>query len=429
MVPRSLSPIVLVASLILAATASGQPPAERPLEELREIARTKVLEMKAEFEKDLAEISRILGGLDPSQIDSRQASEARKRLAAWLPAFPDSIVAALGKSTGNLREHLALVIMASRNPRLAGPLLDLVGTADPALDVLVVEVAGFLGAAVESPRVVALASAAGTPPPLLGAALLAAARLKADEAAPLAREHLDHPEPDVRIKALKALAETQASPKEDAAAVIEAAQKDAEPKVREEATRLLGRYPGRDEVLRVLHDSVSGSDPALAEAALAALETKDVASRETSGKYLADAVKGSLPMTLKIRAARLLAIRLGDPSGARVLAKGARDAAEKAPKNVDLQMAAGDQYKDLGAYDDALNFYRRAEAIYLADFKFKARLAQGRCLALQGKFEDARRKLAVDYRNLSGYADDSDFQEMKADPRYRHLFEPETNGK
>jgi tetratricopeptide (TPR) repeat protein len=218
----------------------------------------------------------------------------------------------------------------------------------------------------------------------------------------------------------------QASPKEDVALLIKTSQDDKDPRVTAEAIRLLGRYPGRDEALRVLHDTLVKDDATMSSAALDALEMKDVVNSETSPRYLLDAVQPSspLPPSLKERAARLSS-KLKNYKPARVLAKPYSEAAERTPRDANAHVALGDVYKRLGSYDDAINAYKKAESVAPGNaggLKGNIRDQMARCYALKGEFENARKRLGT-YRNLSAFADDPDFAEMKANPKYAALFE------
>lgn len=409
--------------LLFAAVLLPLPAQERPLEELREIARVKVEEMRSEFDRDMTDALRTLSESDPSR-DTSAAAEARRRVAAWAPGFPSECVAILKKTTNDwAKHHLAVALSNSRAKSLAPRLLELLPTADLKMSVQIVNIVGQLGDPSAIPGIIlALSSPTAEAPAFHAAALSALANLKAPETTALARKSLQHLSPEVRSASARCLAEVTKEPKEDVPLLIKLFQEERVESVRADLLRALGRFPNRDDVLRILHDTVAGKEAPLASAALDALEMKDVASKESSPKYLYDAVVGELPTILKERAARLMAERFSDARGAKVIAKPFRDAAEKSPKDVNVQMGAGDALRRLGAYDEALGYYRKAEPLYSSSSRYEARVAMARCFALLGKFEEAKKRLS-DYKSLRVFADDPDFQGMKADPKYKTLFE------
>jgi tetratricopeptide (TPR) repeat protein len=411
-----------IAGLVLA----GLLPAQngRPVEELRSTARERVAEFRAEFERILPEALRELSSLDP-RIESPIADKARARLGRYLPAFPEKFLEILGGSPRpSLRPHLYRILQAFGTAELAGPLLRLSLAPGFAHAGELLPVVAALGGPEFQPELIAAARASPPPQaPVLAAIVEAAAASRGAAAAALGRSMLEHAEPVVRAAAATAVGLAAGGSREDAQVLIRCAQSDPDPRVRCQAVRAMRWFPRLPEAQRLAHDMLKVDDPEFQAAALDALEA--IGTRDVSPNHFLEFVQGRGPDLLRERAARHMALSFGDTRGARILAKAHRENADRSPKDVDAQMEAGDTLKSLGAYEEAMAFYKRAIALYNAANQWKARVQLARCNARLGRFEEARRLLRTDYkdRDLHKFADDPDFAEMKADARYKAMFE------
>ncbi len=405
-----------LALLLLLITASGQ----QPLEALREQASQRVGTLRGQFQNELGLALRVFAEV-PANDDHPALVKARAQLKPWVPAFAEQTFLAASTHAHPLVRERLLELLASTEARDALPAArKLVASGTGAGRVTAIQLVAMLGTTADGQILVA--ALGGTPPPgapETAALIRALANLKTPEAPAQLKAHASHAAPEVRLAALESMARLRAQPREDLMQILRAIQDDADLSVRSGALAALVHFNENHDALRVLHEQVKGPDALMAEAALRALER--VANKDTSRAYLLEAVSGALAIPFRERCARLMC-KLGDPRGARLLAKGSRDAALAQPRDADLQLAAGEQLKVLGAHPDAIEFFKRALDLLTRGQKYRARVPWARTLALQGRFEDAWDKLKDDYKNLTGFADDPDFSDMRRDPKWAKLF-------
>lgn len=399
---------------------------QRSLEALRKRAREAVQQMEAVFERELADAIRILRKVRPER-DTQEAFEARARLADWASVFPDrfaNLIKEAGESKG-LQAHLCEVMALSASPEAADALAGLFGVS-PDLDLNLVRAISFIPEAGPAPRAKLLALAK-TPPSteVLGAVIVALARLQEESAAPLARQTLASPNaaPQLVADAVKALALTLADPRGDVAILRKLAQKkDLDKTVHMAVLRAFGKYERSTQTRRLVHEALDSEDRDIIEAALDGLET--IASKESSRKPLLDVVKNTaIDRPLRERAARML-MGLGIRDGIRALVAGLKRAADSEPRNASRQRDLAVEYKRLGGYDDAITYFERAARQSNAARRYEYRVWIARCRSLMGQFDKAGSELKkAGYESFSSFAEDADFAEMKKDPKWAPFFE------
>jgi|GEM_PF-4178713 tetratricopeptide (TPR) repeat protein len=399
--------------------------AQVPLETLRDQAKLRVGALQGQFQNELLFALRVFAEV-PADDDHPSLVKARAQLKPWVPAFAEQTFLTASTHQHPLVRQRLLELLTSTEARDALPSArKLIPTGTGTARVAAIQLLAALGT--QSDGALLAAALSGPPAPQsneCAAILRALAALKSAEAPALLKAHCTHAAPEVRLAALESIARLHAQPKEDLALLARAIQDDADTTVRVGALAALSQFGENHDALRVLHDHVKGPDAPLAEAALRALEK--IANKDTSKSYLFEAVGGTLSLSFRERCARLLC-KLGDPRGARLLAKGSRDAALAQPRDADLQLAAGEQLKALGAYADAVDFFKKALDLLSRAQKYRARVPWARTLALQGRFDDAWDKLKDDYKSLIGFVDDPDFSEMRRDPKWAKLFSSDGN--
>ncbi len=394
-----------------------------PLEALREAGTEKVKAMRATFDNELALALRIWAEV-PAGDEPPALAKANSSITQWVSGFAGPLLQALCKQSNPLlRERMLQLLRSSGSRELLQPARELLKGPEPWARTVGISILGTVGAAEDGQRLATLLASVPEPSADEIARILEAlACMKAAEASAAARARIAHPHATVRLAALQALATLHLSPREELPFFVRAVQDDADIVVRTGALRALCAYGENLDALKLLHEQVRGVDPALAAAALDSLEK--CASKDTSKSHLMEALGGPGPLAFKERCAKLLA-KLGDPRGARLLTKASRDTAAATPRDPDLQIAAGDQLKRLGALADAIDFYKKAVDLLKAGQKYRARVPWARALALQGRFEDSWDLLKPDYRNLTGFADDPDFADMRRNARWAPLFSQE----
>lgn len=402
--------------LLLLATIAGQ----QPLETLRDQASQRVGALRGQFQNELGLALRVFAEI-PANDDHPALAKARAQLKPWVPAFAEQTFLAASTHTHPLVRERLLDLLAATEARDALPAArKLVTTGSGAARVTAIQLVAALGTAADGALLVAALGTVPQPGAAEAASLLRAlTSLKAPEAGAQLKAHSTHAAAEVRLAALESLARLHAQPREDLAQITRAIQDDPDQSVRSGALSSLIHFSDNHDALRVLHEHVKGPDALMAEAALRALEK--VANKDTSRAYLLEAVSGALAIPFRERCARLMC-KLGDPRGARLLSKGSRDAALAQPRDADLQLSAGEQLKALGAHTDAVEFFKKALDLLTRGQKYRARVPWARTLALQGRFDDAWDKLKEDYKNMTGFADDPDFSDMRRDPKWAKLF-------
>ena len=424
---------ITLAALSIPVAAQEKPrlPDDAPLEVVLQHAREKLRTLRKEFDEILKKAEPLLSWTGNANEAGRQ--RAAKELEPWVGAFPEIFAQRLAAARSDaLKKNLIEVLAASGEPAAAPPLAGLIGTQGEELDALIVSCLGKLGNPDISDRLIALATQPPTPE-LQAAALVALARLGHSEAQELAAEALRVTQnPDgtetpgstevvVRSAAVEALGIVSPDNRDAAALVVKAARHDPDMGVRGAALRALQAFPSHYDAKRTLNDAASSEDPRLVAAALDALEV--VATRDWSGSALMKAVEGKFEMTLRVRAARLL-LKLGDPAGVRLLVKPYKEAADRASRDEAQQRYVADQYKELGDWEDALDYYERALRALGPRRDNKPNLISiAKCQAMMGNFREARKSLTkAGYKTFGSFANDEEFQAMKEHPSFRDLF-------
>ncbi|MAB88396.1 MAG: hypothetical protein CMJ90_02910 [Planctomycetes bacterium] len=429
---RSLSSIPLLAAIcsMLAAqgsggTGEGGAQERLTIEALRARARAEVQKMETVFQDQLDDGLSVLRDT-PANADTEAAEEIRKGLAPWASVFPERFIEIILKSAEapDLRAHLVDVLTLSASAEAATGLSKLIGSGDDYLDMVCVQGIGFISASTAEVREALVALARTTrSDKVMGAALIATARLKCPEAAALARAKLENAAaPELKARAVAALAITQDDPRADARLIRKLApDRDTPMVLRLAVLRAFGRYDKNTEVRRLLHDSLEGEDMEIIRAALFSL--KRVASKESSKLPLFRLVKTmTVDRDLREAAARIM-VRLGTKDGARHLVDPLKRTADGERSNANLQRTAADAYYELHDYDDASVYYRRALAAASPARKYQYHIAIARCYARSSDFDKAASELRkAGYTRFNNFDDDPAFERMRAQPKWAPLF-------
>ncbi|NRA95573.1 MAG: hypothetical protein HRU14_05125 [Planctomycetes bacterium] len=431
---RSIVSIQLLVAMCTVLTAQGDGGAaekasqeQRTVEALRSLSRAEVQKMEAVFQDQLDNGLRILRDT-PANADTEAAAEIRKGLAPWASVFPQRFIDIIVKSEEqpDLRAHLVDTLTFAASPEAAAGLAKLIGSGDEYLDMICVQGIGFMSAAADDARktIVALARTTESDK-VMGAALIAMARLGCPEAAALARATIggEAYSPEVKARAVSALAITQDDPRADARLARKLGQDKNTPKVlRLSVLRALGRYDKNADGRRLLHDALAEEDADIIRAALFAL--KRVASKESSKLPLFKLVRTmEVDRDLRESAARIL-MSLGSKDGARHLADPLKRTADGERGNARLQRTAADAYYELRDYDDAIVYYRRALTASSPARKYQYHVAISRCHARTGDFDKAAAELKkAGYDRFNNFDDDPAFKKMRAHPRWAPLFD------
>ncbi len=413
------------ALFFIVAGAVGLAQPARPVEDLRALAREKIGAFQAELDREMPDLLAQLAALDP-EIAGPQVDEPRAKLGRFVPAFPDRFLNALkSDNRPRVRLHLLAILQRYGQSDLAPRLIDLIPSVTDGLGVAVVELAGELARGTADAKLLSVVrQSPPASPAVLGAALKALALSKTPDGITAARSLVGHETALIRRDAVTALSFATSGGRDDFAVVQKVATGDPDPEVRKFAIRSLAAFPKLPEAQRLAHDTLVVNDSGFQAAALDALEK--IGTRDSSPSHLLQFVQTTAPDPLRERAARLMAGPFDDARGSKHLAKPLRETADRTPKDVNAQMEAGDYLKSLLAFEDAIIYYKRASSLYQAAQQWRARVQLARCNARLGRFDEAKRLLRADYKDrdiAKNFVDDPDFAAMKADSRFKGLFE------
>jgi tetratricopeptide (TPR) repeat protein len=411
-----------LAALVGPLPAQGTPglPVDAPLEVVLQRAREVLRTLRKDFDDVLKKAEPVLSWSGNANEEERR--RAAETLAPWVGAFPEVFTQRLAAAkSAALKRNLVQVLADSGEPAVAPLLAELIGTQGEELDALIVECLGLLGNPDVGDRLLLLATQPPSPA-VEAAALVALARLGHPLVQERAAEALGGAEVVVRSGAARALGIVAPENRDAAALVVKAARQDPETDVRVAALIALQAFPSHYDAKRTLNDAVSSEDPRLVTAALEALEV--VATRDWSSNALMKAVEGKFEMALRERAARLL-LRLGDAGGVRLLVKPLKEAADRASRDEAQQRFVADEFKRLGDWVDALDYYERALRALGPRRDNKPYLIEiAKCYARMGNFREARKNLTkAGYKSLRSFAGEQEFQAMKEHPSFRDLFQ------
>ena len=399
-----------------------QPGQPQPLERLLADVRERLAAKSQEFERDLDEALRIFRSNAPSR--RLQVKEWSRRLAPWVGVFPGRFAQVVAREKSVLaRGRVLEVIAASRTRQVAPPLAALLVEPDVAANASlmagIIDCLGRVGAP-SAGRVIRNLLNGSPAREVRAAAILALARLHHPDAADLVRKGLSDEQTVVRRSAIRAAAILGEKVPGLADHLLRRLAEEKDASLEPLILRSLGAFPDDHDVRRALHKALGSTSESVLEAALDALAR--VGRKATSQRQLLALIarEEEVPAAIRKRAARML-LGWGSMAGVKAFVRKQKSVADKNPRNAVLQEALADTYRDLGAFEEALTYYKRA--LREARIKSGILVSMARCHARLGRFSKAKKALrSAGYTDFSPFADDPDFQQMRRDPDYADLF-------
>ena len=412
--------------LLLWTLATSTVMAQRPVEELRDVALEKIAAMEIEFQSRLAAAIRQLRRIDPNK-DTPNARTVRETLAPWAGVFSDRFKDALRTQKNKMvRRNLIRIMGMEGSPTSAEGLLEFLGDQDDAYIIRTLS-----NMAEPGPRVTQelLRIANGTRPMKIDAraeAIRGVARHGHPDARSISTGLLKtRNPPEIEVAALDALALLGKPERGDIQLVCDLSRDTTRSNApRAAALRCLGSFPSNLDSLRALHDALK-TEPELILASLDALAS--IGSKGTSKNYILAVAREHSDEDVRRRAAVVLS-DLGIYTGARELVKDLERYAQGRPRDASAHQDVGHAFYELHAWPNAIDWFEKALRISRITGRSELRLWIARCRAQLGQYSKAKDELQkAGLRRFDTLADDPAFAGMKNDARYAPLFDEEEN--
>lgn len=416
---------------LLAATSLGAQPQDgsKPppsIEEIRRVAAERMKARETEFRavlRDSVEIFRNPRSDDPASAVAR----ARGRLLVFGSAGVPYIVEAIGAADSPaIVTELVETLVAIGDASVTAELRRRLDDRNPALVGAAIEALARLGAREALPDCRALLRSGDAR--LVAAAVQALGILADRDSAADIQRLLRSGDSRVRREAARALG--RIGERSAQKPLGEIALADADTAVRHaalEALSLVAGSAGQLDALKILHEALESPEERTVLVALDGIER--LANADLSKPHLRKLLAYPAE-AVKRRTAQVL-FRLGDATGVKQLTEGLRRECDANPDEGIRQVEYAEELRKLGDAKGALARYeaawRKAKASRSTNVAVERVMLIGmaRCLALTRNYPAALQKLrSAGYADsLRDFAGDEDFREMRAQARYRQLFE------